>query len=433
MKMRPFQIVLFAIFGAFAVGGLIMFAAFRGFDRTEDPITNGVLVWGTLPGVAVQEAITSIATKDQRWARVQYVAQDPRTFSEDLVESIAEGRGPDLILLPNDLLARQQSKLSLLPYTNMPLRDYRDTFIEGAEIFLDQNGFYGFPIVVDPLVMYWNRTMVTSAQLATPPRTWEEMVRDTVPSITKRLDNNDIQTAALAFGEYTNVVNAKPVVLMLMVQAGSRLVERVNQIFSTRLNEGRGGEALAPGDAALRFYTQFSNPATITYSWNRGMRSDRDAFLAEDLALYFGFGSEYSYLRAGNSNLNFDIAEVPQGADTNNRKNYGIIYALTIPKTSKNPLGAYEVAATLSGREAGDLLARALGLAPARRDLIQARSGTPVGDVLYRAALIAQGWLDPNPGVSDTVFKDMIESITSGRAKSSESIEYASYQLQKAF
>jgi ABC-type glycerol-3-phosphate transport system substrate-binding protein len=433
--MRPFQIIILSLFGALAVGGLLMFATFRGFSQKDDVLRAGVTVWGTLDQRAVEQTLGDIATNDQRWSAVHYIQKDERTFADAFVNSVAEGQGPDLILIPNDMLAKHMSKVIVLPYTNLSVRDFKTTFAEGAEIFLFPEGFYAFPLAIDPLVMYWNRTMISSARLTNPPRSWEELVRDTVPAVTKREDNNDIAKATLAFGEYANVYNAKSVLLMLMMQAGSQLVEMVNNSLAVRLNTGSasGGASNSPADAALRFFTQFANPATVTYTWNRAMRIDRDAFLAEDLALYFGFGSEYLSLKDGNANLNFDVTEVPQGADQSNRKGYGIIYGFTIPKSSKNSAGAYEVAQTLTMGEPADALVRKLSLAPARRDLIAAKNGNPVGDVIYQAALIAHGWLDPNRDVSDGAFKDMVESITAGRSNISEAIQDATYQIQKAF
>ncbi len=431
--MKPFQIILISVFVALSLGGLLMFATFRGFSAKADPLNGGVTVWGTLDRQAFEQVIGDLASKNQKWGTVHYIEKDKSTFEKEFVNSIAEGSGPDLVLLPHDLLIPEAGKLTQLSYDNFSVRDYRNTFVEGTEIFLFPNGFFGIPFAVDPLVMYWNRNIFASSKLAYPPRTWEELVKDTVPAITKRKDNNDITLATIAFGEYANVYNAKSVLLLLMTQAGSKLVQLVNNAFVVRLNESAGTAVSTPADAAIRFFTQFANPSAVTYSWNRGMKSDRDAFLAEELALYFGYASEYQSLRDGNANLNFDIAEVPQGSDETNRKDYGLMYAFTIPKSAKNPSGAMVVAKQFALTDTTDRLVRELYLAPARRDLIAKKAGSPFGDTVYQAALIVHGWLDPNPMASDSIFKEMIETVTSGRAKISDSIENASYQLQKLF
>lgn len=431
--MRPFQIILFAAFGALALGGLFMFATFRGFDREVDPLRGGVVIWGTLERNAFQDVLGDLTSNDDRWSNVQYVVQDERTFPEVLVNAIAEGTGPDMIVLPNDLLISQASKLQPITYEAYPLRDFRDTFVDGAEIFAFPAGIYGIPFAVDPLVMYWNQTMHSSAGLAYPPRTWEELVGVTVPSLTYRTDDNDIEKSALAFGEYSNVANGKETLIMLLLQAGSRLVDIGGSSFVVDLNASVGTTNIPPADYALRFYTEFSNPAKTTYTWNRALPRDNESFLAENLGLYFGFGSEYGQLRDGNSNLSFDVTEVPQSGNTAARKTYGTFYAFAIPKSSKNPAGAYEAARTLALGPSADALVRSLDFAPVRRDLIAAGSGSAIGDVVYRSALIAQAWLDPNPVVTDDIFKEMVEGVTSGRQKVSEAIENASYKIQRAF
>ena len=48
--------------------------------------------------------------------------------------------------------------------------------------------------------------------------------------------------------------------------------------------------------SVLTYYTDFANPLKSVYSWNRSFSSSRDAFLAQNLAVYFGPGSEIEYI-----------------------------------------------------------------------------------------------------------------------------------------
>jgi hypothetical protein len=79
------------------------------------------------------------------------------------------------------------------------------------------------------------------------------------------------------------------------------------------------------------------------------------------------------------------------------------------------------------------MLARALNVAPVRRDLIAAKRGDAFGDTVYSQALTARGWLDPNPEYTHTILQEMVESVTSGRSKINEAVEYASHTIQNAF
>ena len=177
-----------------------------------------------------------------------------------------------------------------------------------------------------------------------------------------------------------------------------------------------------PADAALEFYTQFANPARPVYTWNRSLANDRNAFLAEDLALYFGFGSEYAGLRAGNPNLNFDAAQVPQASGVAIKKSYGTFYALSVLRSSDNFTGTYRALATLGDGERASALAEGLGLAPVHRSTLALGNPDPFRQTMYTSALIARGFLNPDSRATEDIIKLMVEDITSGRASASESV-----------
>ena len=425
-SLRPFQIILLGVFFALALGGVILFALFRGFSGGANQYGASVEIWGTLSERAFRDTVLAVSKTDEDFRVVSYVAKDPRTFQADLVAAVAEGRGPDAIVLPSDLLLSERAKLFPIPYETLPLRDIKDRYTLGAEIFALRDGLYGFPIAVDPLVMYWDRDLLASAGLAAPPTTWEAVVDQAVPALRRVSGTFAVDQAALAFGEYANVENATETILLLLLQAGSPLItEGEDGRYSARINDAAVQTARRPAEAALDFYTQFANPAGPLYTWNRSLPRDREAFLAEKLALYFGFGSEYPALRAGNANLNFDAAQVPQSAGATIKKGYGRFYALSLLKTSDNFEGTYRALARLGDEANTEALAKALGLAPATRTALASPAGDPVAQTLYTAALTARGFLNPAPAATDGIMQTMIEDVTSGRVKVSEAAQDA--------
>lgn len=430
--MRPFQIILIGIFSALAIGGLIFFAAFRGFSNDSDPISRGVVIWGTLGQTAFSSVISSIREDNEVWSAVTYEQKDSRTFVSDLVNAIAEGRGPDLVVIPNDLIISQAAKLTPIPYDSLSERDFRDTYVSGAEIFMFPEGVYALPFAVDPLVMYWNRSLFASSGFTAPPLTWEELVRITIPTLTKRTDENDIERSAVALGQYINIQNAKELMIMLMRQAGSTLSSVRDRGIFYDFNGTAVRDGIAPGDAALRFYTEFSDPTKSTYSWNRSLPLDRNAFLSGDLALYFGFGSEILEIANGNPNLDFDLTEVPQSAGVPLKTGYGTIYGFSLLRSAANPEGGYAVMQTLGNGTNAGAIARQLLLAPAHRSTLASGSTNPFEAVIYRAALVARGWLDPEPTQSDNIIRQMIEDVVAGRANINSAINDASLRLNNA-
>lgn len=431
-NLRPFQIIILAVFGVLALAGLIFFALFRGFGSEPNPYGTNVEIWGTLDQRAFAETRLAISDVDENFEVVQYVKKDARTFRTQLVNAIAEGRGPDAIVLPHDLLLSERAKVAPIPYETLPERTIRDTYVEGAEIFALADGVYGMPLVTDPLVMYWNRDLFATAGIAQPPATWEEVVSVATPRLTKRTPSRDILQSAVAFGEFANVTNAQEILVMLMVQSGSPLIfeEGVGQ-YSVFLDQSFAQTARPPASAAVDFYTQFANPSRATYSWNRALPADRQAFLSGDLALYFGFGSERTGLRAGNPNLNFDVARVPQGAGATVHKGYGTFYSLAPLRSSDNLAGTYTAIFTLSAQNNATLLAQQLGMAPVHRAVLAGGAPDAQTQSLFDSALVARGWLNPDPEDSERVFQILVDDVNAGRVNIGEAINDAVVRLRQ--
>lgn len=414
------------------VAGIILLTTVGGLTGGGSGKGAPVLIWGTFDSDAVEFALREVVDLDETMAAVSYVEKDPRTFKEEFVDAIAEGRSPDAIIIKHEDLVSLRSKLLAIPYETLPERTLRDNYVDGAEVFSLRDGTYAIPLSVDPLVMYWNRDIFANAGYVFPPATWEE-VTEVSQVLTLRDATRNILQATLAFGEYVNVRNAKEVLLMLAMQSGSRMIEETDKGYFVALNEPYNENARDPLRAALDFYVGFSNPNSPLYSWNRSKDDDRQSFVANELALYFGFGSEINRIRDLNPNINFDIAEVPQGAGATVRRAYGEFYGLAIPAASANPSGTYAAISKLSSPEFSSIINNALGMAPASRSAITAGDPDALQQSIYDSTLISRGWLDPNYESSDTIFKDMVEDVTSNRVRVNQSVAEAIERIEKSF
>lgn len=433
-NIRPFQIALLAIFAIFAIVSLIVLASFQGYG-IEDEMRYGerVVIWGPFDEGTVQSIFTSITENNEAFMVVEYEEKDPRTFEEEFVNAVAEGRGPDLVILPHEELATLRTKLLPVPYDTFSERDFRDRFIDGASIFARPDGIYALPLAVDPIVMYFNRGLLSQNGIPAAPVTWEEIVGSVVPRVTEAAGSRSIETSAIAFGEYDNITYAKETILMLAMQSGSRLIEETDRGYSVVLDDPVSTGMRPPLNAAVQFYTGFSNPGSVLYSWNRAMPEDRTAFLAGDLALYFAYGSDARELAAANPNLDFDVAQVPQGASATVERTYGAFYGIALVRTSANVAGSYAAAQTLIQDTTLAELAERLALVPASRSQIALGTSDALAQVAYDAALIARGWLDPDPEASDDIFAQMIDDIVSNREKVTGAVNDAISRLELAF
>ncbi len=429
-RSKKFQWALVGIFGLLAVIAVFVFASVRGTGKGASEGLGAIVVWGTLPQDVFDGASSAIT--EAKAGEINYQSIPAASFHRALTEAIASGLGPDLILIDDSRFLLEKPTLTPISYERITERIFRDTFIEGGEIFLTTEGVYALPLLVDPLVLYYNRDHLSSAAVAQTPRFWDEFLT-LAPILTKKSDDARIVRSALAFGEYANVTNAKEILATLITQAGSEMVSigPTGSLESRILISPGGGSS--PATAALRFYTEFSNPIKTVYSWNRSLPASKQAFLAGDLTFYIGFASEANALRLANPNLNFDAVVMPQSRQAVRRSVYGKVYALAVPNGARSPVASLAFAQTLAGAPIAGALSEGSLLAPARRDLLSAPQTNAFSATLFESAIMTRPWLDPEPTESVSIFSRMVSSVTSGAATLDEATRTANDQLTVLF
>ncbi|KKQ35665.1 MAG: Extracellular solute-binding protein family 1 [Candidatus Nomurabacteria bacterium GW2011_GWB1_37_5] len=424
MKSSNFQIVLIIVFIVFTVLAVLMFSGFiniGGSKGDQAIVKDNVTVWGVLPSGPISSFLQGFNEKSLT-LNISYIQKNPETMYQEYIEALANNQGPDLFILSNDLFWTFKGRLIETPFESYPLATFRNTFTSQAENYMTDKGILGFPLVVDPLVMYYNRTLLDQAGIATPPGYWDEFIT-LAPVLTKKTDTTALTQSALALGTYSNINNAKEILSAMIMQTGNPIMSSVGGQLRSLINQG-------DTESILRFYTEFSNPAKDAFSWSRSLLPSRESFLANSLAFYFGFGSELFNIQRQNSNLNFDVAELPQNRQKGTRATFGKMYFIGVSSRSFKPAAATSAISALSGASAALELAKALSLSPARRDLLASIPATPFYlGTFYKSALISKSWIDPKPTETDNIFKNMIENILSGRFVISQSIQNAQDQL----
>jgi ABC-type glycerol-3-phosphate transport system substrate-binding protein len=285
------------------------------------------------------------------------------------------------------------------------------------------------PFTVDPLIMYWNRDMFFSAGIPNPPKTWDEL-NSLVPKLTKLSTDLRIEKSAVAMGEFSNISNASSILSALFIQAGTPIVTWGRSGLTTVLKD-QLNLRVNPGIAALRFYTQFADPVRVSYSWSKARPNSRDAFLAGDLAIYFGFASESTTLAQMNPNINFGVATLPQSTTASRRSTYARMFAFAIPRTAPNPTLSFTTARALTSAQAAGHWRAMVGLPPARRDMLNLDQGVTYWSVVNDSALIALSWLQPGKATVDEIFGRMVDNVTSGRNEIESAVSQAHSELER--
>lgn len=420
------------MFVALIIVILVAVGIFAFRSSTDKTKIASVSIWGVVDANLINQLQNELNDKQKGTISLVYTQKNPETFESDMVEALAAGNAPDLFLLPDSILLKQQNKLFKIPYTNYPQRDFKNNFIEGSEILLTKDGSWGLPFMVDPLVLYWNRSKLNNAGLGNPPEYWDNFI-DIVPKLVVRDSSLAIQDAAVSLGEYSNIKNAKSIFLTLLIQAGNPVVSLTTDVNGKEKYQAtfadRFGFPVRPADAALTFFAQFSNPTKDVYTWNRSLPNSDEMFLANDLAFYFGFASEYKNILQKNPNLNFDVAVLPQSKSSETKKTIANFQFLTISKNAKNIANAYSAIKVLTSKDAQEILAKISDLPPVRRDLLSLPQDDSVTETFNKSALISKAFLDPDPAQTSEIISEMIESFTSSRSRLTEAVDRAGQRM----
>ncbi len=433
--MKNFQIILLVVFGIFAALAAAFFSgAIKLPTKASDTtfgVTGTVTMWGTLSKSAMRETITFFNNQSGGELNLVYVEKNPSLYRKELLDSFAFGGTPDIFMLPQDLIYVYQDKIITVPYISFSEKMFNDSYIQAASVFKTETGILGFPILSDPLIMYYNKDIFDSNGIVSPPTSWKDFF-SLVPILTKKTETLEIKKSGLAFGEAKNVRNFKEILLAMNFQLGNMVVVRdaSKSVYATVFGD-KSYISAKPAEETLKFYMEFSNPLKNVYSWNKSMPDSLNAFVAGDLAVYFGFASEISLVQKMNPNLNFDVALLPQVEGSSTSTTYSNVYALAIPKTTKNFQAAYAVVGQFTNGTFALPVSMISGLSPVRRDLLAVKDPTAkYRDLYYRAALQSRSWVDPNSEETNKIFSSMIENVLSGLQDYAGSVGNTSKELK---
>ncbi|MFA5841857.1 MAG: extracellular solute-binding protein [Candidatus Paceibacterota bacterium] len=428
--MSNFQIIVISVFGLFIFVAVLIFSGLvPGLKMGGDSDVSGaVVLWGTVPATSIAPIIDDFNLK-YKPISVTYVEKNRSVFDRDLTEALASGLGPDLIMLPRGLIYRHSDKIYPIAYSTLSERDFKDTFVEEGEIFLTAQGILALPLRIDPMVMYFNRDSLTNSGISLPPKTWEELLAMT-PELVEKDSSGNVVKSAVSFGEFVNVNYAKDIISLLTLQAGNKIVQRADSGLKSVFGD-TSSQSLRPADEAVRYYANFSNPVTSSYSWSKSQPNSRDAFLSGTLAFYFGYASELFGIRERNPHLNFDVTAVPQVKGASAKITIGEIEGLAALRGSKNLSAALRVESLMTDQEYALKLAKQTFLPPARRDILGSKPGDAYMNVFFESALMSRGWIDPSPVETSAIFKELIENVVSGRLRINDAVTNADGELAK--
>lgn len=384
---------------------------------------------GTTPGQSAKLELWGVYDTRQDFAKIVSAFQqspfgasgiriDYRQFSYDdyekaLINALAAGTGPDLVMIHHTWLAKHIDKLVPMPDTSgsdkikfMTPSEFQSQFVDVVyKDLTSKDKIYAVPLYVDTLGLYYNKDMFNTAGITKPPKNWDEFNEDT-ELLTKFDSKGNIIQAGAALGTSRNINRSTDILGALMLQNGTKMTNdsNSNASFTRSVNQVRVGEN------ALQYYTDFANAQKKVYAWNENQHYSIDAFIEGKVAMMFNYSHQIPVIRGRFDRLNFSVAPMPQFSELD-AKNYANYWAIGVSNKSKNPLIAWQFLNFLASKEGSLVYITETERPSARRDIIDMQRNDPRLGIFSVQALSAKSWFQIDNNAIDQIFADMIDDV----------------------
>lgn len=380
-------------------------------------------------------------------------------YEKEILNALAEDRGPDIFSINNTWLRKYQSKLAPLPPStsmvypvvkgsikkeivnelrstnSLTLKSLRDNFAEVVynDVVLEDK-IYGLPLSVDTLAMYYNRDLLSNAGIVQLPAYWN---RDFLVAVNKltRLDSKEgIVQSGVSLGGAYNISRSPDILSLLMMQNGALMQSADGFVSFNQTPSATKNSAYNPGLEALKFYSDFSNPVKESYSWNESLENSLDMFISGNLAIMFSYSYDFETIKSRSPKLNFSVTKFPQieGSPPTNI-NFANYWVEVVSNKSKYQNEAWNFLQFITSPEQARLYLAKTKKPTALKILIPEQSGNDELSVFASQILTARSWYKGlNPEIAETALREMILNIVNNPGgKLQDMINIAASRVQQ--
>lgn len=382
-------------------------------------------------------------------------------YEQALVDALAEDRGPDIFSIKNTWVRKYQTKISPLPesitmvypITKGTLKkevipelrttrsitpvDVKNNFIDTIynDVVLSNNGqdaIYALPLSVDVLAMYYNKDLLNNAGIAELPLFWNKDFQQAVKKLTKQDLKGDLIQSGVALGGSTNIERSTDVLAALMIQNGAVMMDGGSVKFNLipEIFKERGYN---PGMEAVRFYTDFANPAKEVYSWNDQLDNSLKRFIDGKLAIFFGYSYHLPLIRGQAPKLNFAVTKFPQIEGNPNEANIANYWVETVSAKSQHKDEAWDFIQFMTTKPENTKKYLDLTKHPtALRSLINDQLNNDELKVFANQLLVARSWYQgKDPLGAEKAINQMIDDCLANPEELPEAVNLGAGRVQQ--
>jgi multiple sugar transport system substrate-binding protein len=357
-------------------------------------------------------------------------------YENELLNALAEDRGPDIISIHNTWIRRYQNKIVPMPTAitlaypvekgsikkeiipelrtsrTPSLKELKDTFVDAVygDVVLDDNQIYALPLSVDTLALFYNRDLLNNAGITQAPQYWNKTFQQDVKKLTRQDPLQGIVQSGIAMGGSNNIERFSDILSVLMMQNGATMMEGKQVLFNI-IPAATRNTNYNPGLEALRFYIDFSNPGKEVYSWNEDLSNSITLFTSGKLAMIFGYSYHLPIIKAQAPKLNFSVSKLPQIEGSPIEVNFANYWVEAVSKKSKHQEAAWDFILFSTKAEQVKSYLDKTNKPTALRALVpEQRNDNEIG-IFADQVLTAKSWYKgKDPIAAETALAEMIEA-----------------------
>lgn len=373
-------------------------------------------------------------------------------FEQELISAMAAGRGPDLFTIHNTWTRKYQNDglISSLPpeitmaypvvqgtikkdvvtelhtAKSITLKEIKDNFVDTVfdDVVLDikdpntnieEQQVFGLPLFVDTLAMYYNRDLMNNAGISQPPEFWNREFQQDIKKLTKQNNKGQIVQSGVALGGSSNIERSTDILSVLMMQNGTEMIDESNRVAFHSIPSGAEDNTIIPGMDALRFYTDFVNPAKEVYCWNDQIENSLDAFTQGKLAMMLGYTYMLPIIKAKAPKLNFSTVKLPQIEGNQQNINFANYWIEVVSSKSEHKDEAWDFIQFITKADQAELYLAETKKPTALRSLVATQIDDPEIGEFADQVLTAQSWYKGyDSPATEEIFREMIDQINGG-------------------
>jgi ABC-type glycerol-3-phosphate transport system substrate-binding protein len=418
--------------------------------------------WRVWDGQDDFQAIIDAYKQTQPNVTINYRKLSYDEYEAALLDAWAEDRGPDIFSIQNTWIRKYQTKIIPLPESITMSRpvvtgsikkevvaetqtkrsitpsEIKQNFVDAvaADVVIPYEGkerVYGLPLFVDTLAMYYNKDLLNNAGIPELSVYWNKDFQQQVKKLTKQDVRGELIQSGVALGGSKNIERSSDILSALMMQNGAVMMEGNSVTFNKIPAAFRDREGYNPGVDAIRFYSDFANPAKEVYSWNGGLENSLQHFINGKLAIFFGYSYHLPVIKSQAPKLNFAITKFPQIEGNSTEANTANYWVETVSAKTKHSNEAWDFIQFMTTKpEQAKKYLDKVKKPTALRSLLKDQLADDSLKIFASQVLTARNWYRGKDVISaEGALNEMIDAVVANTEDIEASVKLAVTRIQQ--